>query len=134
MARAYLATKPKSPAHKLGLQPGGRLRAMGAPPGLAALLGALPERAVITEHGDSPAALILLFARNSTELVRQLPRAMAAMEPSGALWVAYYKGTAGIATDINRDIIREHAGTLGLCPTTILAIDPRWSALRLKPV
>ena len=123
-----------SVARKLGLKPGGRLRVLLAPPDIAALLGVLPEGAAVSGEGSGPCALLLLFARDSTQLVRHLPLAQAALEPLGTLWVAFIKRTSGQTTDVNRDLIRDHAMTRGLRAAGIIAIDARWSALALKSV
>jgi Protein of unknown function (DUF3052) len=124
----------KSAAVKLGLKPDGALGVFRAPPDVAALLGALPDGAKIIENGKGPATPLLLFARDSSELVRDLPRAASALAPGGALWVAFYKSSAKQKTDISRDLIREHAMTLGLQAVGIIAINAHWAALRFKTV
>ena len=50
----------------------------------------------------------------------------------GALWIAYAKGGSKLATDINRDSIREYVTTQGFDTVAQIAIDGDWSALRLK--
>jgi len=53
--------------------------------------------------------------------------------PKGILWATYPKGTSGVKADINRDIIREYARTIGLEAVALVSIDETWSGLRLKP-
>ena len=125
---------PKSAALKLGLKPGGVLRLIAAPADAGALLGALPAGAEIVEAGEGPFPHVLFFARNSSALVRDLPRAKAVLAQGGALWIAYCKGASGHMTDINRDIIREHAMTLGIAAVGVISVDAQWSALRFKTV
>ncbi len=48
------------------------------------------------------------------------------------LWVTYPKGTSKVKADINRDIIREYARTIGLEAVALVSVDDTWSALRLK--
>ena len=124
----------KTTSEKLGLQAAGALLLFAAPPGVAALLGALPDGAALLETAAAPCALALVFARDCSELVRHMPRAIAALAPGGALWVAFYKKSSGQKTDLDRDIIREHAMTLGLQAVGIIALDAQWSALRFKTV
>jgi Protein of unknown function (DUF3052) len=124
----------KSVTQKLGLKSGASLYVHRGPPDLAKLLGVIPEGASVAQDATAPCSLILLFVRNSTELVRELPYCIASLEPSGALWVAYYKGSSGKKTDINRDIIREHAMTVGFETVAIISVNAEWSALRLKGI
>jgi hypothetical protein len=56
------------------------------------------------------------------------------LNPTTALWVTYPKGTSKTKTDLNRDIIREYASTVGFEAVSIFAVDETWSALRLKSV
>lgn len=95
-----------------------------------ALLATLPAERMA---GPGQAAdWVLLFARSRAELEQHLPLAQARLAPGGALWVAYVKGGAKAGSDIDRDSIRAHAQALGLDSVAMVAIDARWSALRLK--
>ena len=134
-AKATVAfARHKSAAEKLGLKAASVLCALNAPAQLATLLGAMPAGARSGKAEDSGCTHLLLFARGSSELVRGLPQARAALAQDGALWVAFYKGVSGKNSDISRDIIREHAMTLGLAAASIVSLDADWSALRLRPV
>lgn len=95
-----------------------------------ALLATLPAERMA--GAGQAADWILLFARSRAELERHLPPAQARLAPGGALWVAYMKGGAKAGSDIDRDSIRAHAQALGLDSVAMVAIDARWSALRLK--
>lgn len=96
----------------------------------AALLAALPAERMA--QAGAPADWMLLLARSRAELEQHLPQAQARLAPGGALWVAYIKGGTKAGSDIDRDSIRAHAQTLGLDSVAMIAIDTRWSALRLK--
>ena len=124
----------KSVAQKLGLKPGRTLLVRSAPGPVADLLGAVPEGAAWVDKGSGPFAVILVFAGYRAAMIRELPAAKAKLAPSGALWIAYAKGSSGKAADINRDSIREHVATIGLDTVAQIAIDDDWSALRLKVV
>jgi hypothetical protein len=56
------------------------------------------------------------------------------IEFDGVLWFAYPKGTSGIKTDINRDILRLTAEEYGITTVTAVSINDTWSALRFRPV
>jgi hypothetical protein len=124
----------KTVAQKLGLKAGRKLVIKQQPEEVAALIGALPLGAELVTDGAKPSVLILMFARDKAALVKGLPACKRQLEPGGALWVAYIKGTSGKKTDINRDSIREFVGTLGLDTVSQIALDDDWSALRLKVV
>ena len=127
-----LSTTPKTVAARLGLKAGMDVFVLLPPPDVVALIGPLPVDSHVKEKSDRPCAVVLLFARNSNELVRWLPGASPAVAAGGKLWVAFYKKASGMDSDINRDLVREHALTLGMEPIAILSIDGQWSALRLK--
>ncbi len=124
----------KSVAQKLGLKPGKKLLVKQQPDDVEALIGALPSGAELVIGGTKPSPLILVFAKDKAALVKALPVCKRQLEPGGALWVAYIKGTSDKKTDINRDSIREYVGNVGLDTVSQIAIDDDWSALRLKVV
>lgn len=124
----------KTVAQKLGLKPGKTLLVRQQPDDVAALIGALPAGAQLVSAETKPCALILLFAEDKAALVKGLSDCKRLLEPGGALWVAYIKGTSTRKTDINRNSIRDYVATIGLDTVSQIAIDDDWSALRLKVV
>ena len=76
------------------------------------------------------AEVVIAFYRDRTTLLSELPALKRCIGESGTLWVGYPKGTSGLATDLNRDIIRETLLPRGLRPNFQIAIDGVWSALR----
>jgi hypothetical protein len=124
----------KTVAQKLGLKAGKTLLVRQQPDDIAALIGALPAGAELVTAKNKPCALILMFAKDRAALAIGLPGCKRQLEPGGALWVAYIKGTSSKKTDINRDSIGEYVATLGLDTVSQIAIDDDWSALRLKVV
>ena len=54
------------------------------------------------------------------------------MTDDGKFWVSYHKGPSKIKTDINRDILREYALSIGLKAVAMISIDKNWAAMRLK--
>lgn len=61
-------------------------------------------------------------------LLRSLRHQIAA---DGHIWVSWPKRTAGMATDVTEDTIREVALPMGLVDTKVCAIDETWSGLKL---
>jgi hypothetical protein len=80
----------------------------------------------------SPADVVLLFARDSRALAREAPRAIAALAPEAALWIAYPKLSSGVKTDLTRDRGWEPLARAGFAVVSLVAIDATWSALRWK--
>jgi hypothetical protein len=119
----------KTAAQKLGLKPGEALALLQPMPGWQAVLGPLPEGCrVVTTGGD----VVLIFCRSRAELEAALP-GLAAMGRQGIrLWVAYAKLTSPLATDVNRGMIHDLGPVHGLDTVAQIALDPDWTAMRLK--
>lgn len=124
----------KTILEKLTVKPGRGFMLVNPPPGYTEYMGSLPEGARwITAPGE-PADVIQVFVETRAVLEAQLARLKVLLKPGGALWVTYYKGTARVKTDINRDSINAYGMTLGLQGVAIISIDADWSALRFKAV
>jgi hypothetical protein len=109
---------------KLGVKPGLRVAVIAGPPGFELADVKLHRR--LAQRLD----LIVLFARDAAELRRRLPGAVAALVADGALWVAWPKRSAGVATDVGENLLRELILPLGLVDNKVCAIDETWSGLR----
>jgi hypothetical protein len=121
-------------AKKLQIKPGRIVLLVNAPKGYATRLGKLPNDVKVLKSPSKPADVIQVFVASRRELEAQLPKLKAKLNAGGALWVTYYKGTAKVKTDINRDSVNAYAHTLGLEGVAIISIDDDWAALRLKAV
>lgn len=110
--------------------------------GAGTVLGAPAEiEEALVKHGFKTAldkkALnkdTLVFVKDVKSFITFLTKELKHIEPDSVLWFAYPKGTSGIKTDINRDILRETAEEHGITTVTAVSIDDTWSALRLRPV
>src|SRR6266478_3599247 len=103
----------KTVAQKLGLKAGKNLLVRQQPEDITALIWALLVGAKLVTAENKPCALILMFAKDMAALAKGLPDCKRRLEPGGALWVAYIKGTSLKKTDINRDSIRDYVATIG---------------------
>ena len=118
---------------RLQLPKASRALMLNAPPEFLTLLHEPPE----FQFDQSPAGkydYAQLFARDLAELDRLIEAVLPAIEFDALLWICYPKGSSGIKTDINRDIIWKHLAGLGIRPVTQLAIDETWSAMRMRPI
>jgi Protein of unknown function (DUF3052) len=124
----------KTIAQKLMMKAGQTVLILNAPKGYAHSIGKLPAGVVVHAKGGQPADIIQAFIRSKTELEDQLSSLKSMLKPKGNLWITYPKGIGKIAADINRDIIRDYASTVGLTAVAIFSVDNDWAALRLKPI
>lgn len=116
---------------KLGLKPGHVIGVLNPPEHLDALLGPLPEGTTIVAGVRSHRDVVLAFFRRRTELEQKRNAMIKAIEPNGAIWVAWPKKTSKQSTDITEDVVREVVLPAGLVDVKVCAIDDVWSGLRL---
>jgi hypothetical protein len=116
---------------KLGVKPETTVVLLGGPPAYADLLGELPPGARIVTRLPARARFIHQFALLRIELEAALPRAAAALEDDGMLWVSWPKRASKLPTDITEDVVRAVALPLGLVDVKVCAVDEVWSGLKL---
>lgn len=116
---------------KLGIKPGARLALVSAPDGFAdAALQPLPDGVALRARARGPLDLIIFFTKRRAELARRFARLAAALDPAGALWIAWPKRSSGVDTDLTEDALREVGLPHGLVDNKVCAIDETWSGLR----
>jgi Protein of unknown function (DUF3052) len=116
---------------KLGIRPGERVVALGAPRYYPDLLDPLPEGAVVRTRLGTGERFIHRFATRQADLVRGFPRLAGALADDGMLWISWPKRASGVATDVTEDRIREVALPYGLVDVKVCAVDAVWSGLKL---
>ena len=117
---------------KLGIKPGHRVLALGAPGGFAdGTLGELPDGVALRTTARGKADVIVSFHDRRAELARRMPRLRELMEPAAGLWIAWPKRASGVPTDLTEDVVRELALEHRLVDNKVCAIDDTWSGLRL---
>ena len=117
---------------KLGIKPGHRVLALGAPEGFVeGTLGELPDGVVLRTTARGSADVIVSFHDRRAELARRMPRLRELMEPAAGLWIAWPKRASGVDTDLTEDLVRELALANRLVDNKVCAIDETWSGLRL---
>ena len=116
-------------ARKLGIKPGHRVLALGAPDGFA--IPGLPGGVVLRSTARGSADVIVSFHDRRADLARRMPRLRALMEPAAGLWIAWPKRASGVPTDLTEDVVRELALEHRLVDNKVCAIDGTWSGLRL---
>lgn len=115
---------------KLGIKEGFSILAINSPKNYSELLGPLPKNSSLSREGTN-IDFIHLFVTSRSELRKELPQLKKRLKQEGALWISWYKKSAGIPTDITEDVIRDEALPLGLVDVKVCAVDEKWSGLKL---
>jgi len=119
---------------KLRYRPGMRVFVTGAPSGFEKELDTLPDDVTRARSlRGKKLDLVQAFYTRKSQVLKDAAKLRDALEPGGILWLTYPKGKT-LATDLNRDILRETVAPLGLEAVAIVAVDAQWSALRCKVV
>jgi len=120
----------KSLSQKLGLKPGFRIFADGAPADYRKLVGEWPEGATIVARATAQLDVVHVFAAEAKGLAAKLTRYREAIAPDGMIWVSWPKKASGVATDLSDVAVRNLALPLGLVDIKVCAVDETWSGLK----
>lgn len=120
-------------ANKLKIKRGLSVALINVPQGYADELGPLPEGVELHTDLNSQFDLIQIFVKNTAELEKIAPIAVAALKPSSILWISYPKGTSKIQTDLTRDKGWESLQGLDLKWINLVSVNDTWSAFSLRP-
>ena len=120
----------KTVAAKARVKPGTAIAVLNSVPAVVGSLG-LPED--VTFVPPRKAQLVFLFVKSRAELESRMPRAVASLADTAALWVFFRKGSKTAKLDMNRDDVWAVADRLGMRPLGLVSVDDTWSAFRLKP-
>ena len=104
-----------------------------APDKIEETLGELPV-GVRLQHGlrrNQRVDLIVGFVKDRAHLAGNIAWLVTTLPPDGALWVAWPKRAAKIATDMTEDAVRDIALPMGWVDVKVCAIDATWSGLKL---
>ena len=123
-------TSGKPLSQKLGLKPGFRIFAEGAPKDYRNIVGEWPEGASLVAHATAPLDVVHVFAAEAKGLPAKLARYRKVLAPDGMIWVSWPKKASGIATDLSDIVVRDLALPLGLVDIKVCAVDDVWSGLK----
>ena len=127
-----MAGYSKTPlAQKLGIKPGTKVIALGAPTGYRKILAPLPDGVSFGDKANAGSNFIHLFVSERKALEKELKRLRKILADAGTLWVSWPKKTSGVATDITEDVIRNVCLPLGFVDVKVCAVDEIWSGLKL---
>jgi hypothetical protein len=118
-------------AQKLGLKSGFAVAIIDPPENYQALLGTLPEGISLHDESHSSLDFIHVFATHKKAVEGKLKRLKKRMAANGMIWVSWPKKSAQIQTDLDENVIRDLALSLGLVDIKVCAVDETWSGLKL---
>ena len=121
----------KTPAEKLRLKSGMKASLLHLPRELEPVLG-IPEGVEKTDD-VADADFVLDFATTQAEAEERLRVLRPAMREKTVAWMGYPKGSKAAGYDISRDTIWAFVKTIGLVLNANVALDEKWSAVRMRP-
>ena len=122
-----MPTNPLS--YKMKLKPGTHAAILNPPDGY--LVELAPERITFDHSLNGKYEWIQVFVKSKAEIDALFPALVAALEPSGLLWISFPKSTSKIQTDLTRD--KGWDSVKGLKWINLISIDETWSAFSLRP-
>jgi hypothetical protein len=77
--------------------------------------------------------LVHLFVTSQKEFESEMKKLKRLVEANSeiVIWVSWYKKSAGIATDVTEDVIRNYSLKNGLVDVKVCAVSELWSGLKL---
>lgn len=114
---------------KLGLKPGMRIDAIGAPVPYTDLTGPLPEGAAMVADREG-LDFIHYFTKEKAALERDFPLLRDRIHKAGMIWISWPKKASKVPTDITEDVIRGMGLAAGMVDVKVCAVDATWSALK----
>ena len=120
----------RSLVDKLGIKEGHRVAILGAPADYGTILGELPPHVKPGNELRGEKDFLHFFTKSREELAQKFPAVKSSLAQSGMLWISWPKGSSGIPTDLNENVVREFGLSNGLVDVKVCAIDETWSGLK----
>jgi hypothetical protein len=118
-------------AKKLGLKPGMRVCALGAPRAYREIVVPWPDDIELQACADPTTDFVHLFVDSRSRLAAEARRLRSLLGPNATLWISWPKKASEMPTDITEDSIREIVLPLGWVDVKVCAVDVVWSGLKL---
>ena len=116
----------RSLEEKLGIKPGMKAAILHAPEGYNLNLNG----ATLVGRLKGSLDFIQCFSKAKSELQKDFPKLKAMLTPAGYLWISWPKGSSGVSTDLNENVVREIGLANGLVDVKVIAVDDIWSGLK----
>lgn len=115
---------------KLGIKPGFRLLFIDAPSEVLAELKSSTAGCEVVDSRKAQIDFALVFAKNRSGLSREFHRLEKQLSPAGMLWASWPKKSAGVATDLDENVVRGIGLAAGLVDVKVCAVTEIWSGLK----
>lgn len=116
---------------KLGLNEGQTIVLINPPDNYYELIGDIAATLTIAKKNATALDFIHFFTNSQKEFTSMLPTLMKQIKKDGAIWVSWYKKSAGKPTELTENFIRDIALAVGLVDVKVCAVDDDWSGLKL---
>lgn len=117
-------------AKKLGIKDTFRVALLHVPGDVKGELRDAFRKCFLTKPAPGSLDFAFLFAKSRAGLALDLLPAARALAPAGMLWIAWPKQSAGVATDLDGNIVRQAGLDAGLVDIKVCAITEVWSGLK----
>ena len=114
---------------KLGIKEDSKVKLVNAPKDYMVLLECDISKQVVKE--TSKADVVHLFTKSRKELEEEFSKLIKDGNEKLVIWVSWYKKSAGIATDVTEDVIREIVLPKGWVDVKVCAVSDIWSGLKI---
>jgi hypothetical protein len=115
---------------KLGVKDGFRVAVDGAPADVGAQLKKALGTCEIVQNGKAALDFAMVFTKSKVELKKEFHRRAQRLAPAGMLWVSWPKKSSGVATDLDKNIVRDIGLEAGLVDVKVCAMTDVWSGLK----
>ncbi|HKS96178.1 MAG TPA: DUF3052 domain-containing protein [Terriglobia bacterium] len=120
---------------KLGIKPGSKVVFVNPPENYYTILGALPVGAKVIGVAralklERAIDFIQCFSKTRENAESRIAALKPCLRPDGTFWISWPKGSSGVETDLNENVIREIGLANGLVDVKVCAVDETWSGLK----
>lgn len=115
---------------KLGLKDNFKMLLFNEPKHYQSLFNCWPDCSIQRKGIPESINFIHAFFTQKNEFERESLILKGFLIRDGSLWISWPKGSSKIATDLNRDYIRNYLIAHGLVDVKVCAVDEDWSGLK----
>jgi len=115
---------------KLGIKPGFRLLFIDAPSDVLAELKSSTAGCDVVRSRKIQIDFAMVFAKSRSMLSTEFSRLEKQLSPAGMLWASWPKKSAGVATDLDENVVREIGLAASLVDVKVCAVTEIWSGLK----
>jgi len=118
-------------AAKLGVKPGCRVLAIGAPADYRDLLAPIPDGVRFDARAGAGVDIAHVFVTRRGDLAKRIAALRERLRDDAVVWVSWPKKSAKVDTDVTEYTIREVALPMGYVDVKVCAVNATWSGLKL---